>query len=317
MINTLLPKNILIYCSSLLYAPFKCTITALSLILGINHDKLGRILYKKYHWKEILMNIACEIDLNSGYLIVDETEVNKSYSKITNGLSWLYSHKEKRHLFCYQIILICWTNGKKTFPLAWKIYSKGGKTKTDLAIELMSYCLYVLRIKPQAFLFDAFYASEKILSFLEKNNQDYFTQVPRNRLFDGLALKKHEKGRPYWMKIGYLKNKIKVQLVKNRRKYYITNRIGMTRKEQLATYKIRWQIELIFRFVKSQLGLEHCQSTSKQVQQNHFGCCFLVYALLQDTVQKTGLSLYAIRKKATLECLNTNNVDLTSYFNSA
>jgi len=289
----------------------------LSMVVGVSHDAIRRGLIQKYHWKEMLYGIACCRWLKGGYLIIDETEVNKLYSKITEGLSWIWSHKEGRFIYGYQIILICWSNRKVTIPLGWKIYKKGGKTKTELTIELIQYCLSVLRLHPDAFLFDAFYGSERILSYLKKHKQSFFTQVPKNRLFDGKALQHHEEGRPYWTKIGYLKGNIQVQVIKNRRKYYITNCIGITRKTQLGTYKIRWQIELIFRFVKTQLGLERCQSTSQRVQHNHFGCCFVTYALLQDTVQKTGLSLYRIKQKATLQCNYANQIDLSTFLSGA
>lgn len=73
----------------------------------------------------------------------------------------------------------------------------------------------------------------------------------------------------------------------------------MTRKEQLATYKIRWKIEEVFRFVKQELGFERCHSQSLRGQNNHFGTCFYVYGKLQDIAEKTQMTDYAIKRKAT------------------
>jgi len=249
--------------------------------------------------------------LTKGYLVIDETEVSKMFSKVTQGLAWIFSHKEGRYIFGYQLVVICWTNGTVTLPIGWKIYDPHtGKTKTDLAIELMRYCLDVLRIQPVAFLFDAFYASEKILKYLKTHNQQFYTQAPKSRLLDGIALKYHEKGRPYWTKTGYIKGKIQVQVVKNRRKYYLTSIVGISRKKQLDTYRIRWRIEEVFRFVKTELGLEACQSTVKQVQHNHFGCCFLTYALLQDIAAKTQMTVYCIKQQATFNRECAQQLDL-------
>ena len=96
-----------------------------------------------------------------------------------------------------------------------------------------------------------------------------------------------------------IKGSITVQVVRNRRKYYVTNAIGITRKEQLATYKMRWKIEEVFRFVKQELGFERCHSQSLQGQNNHFGTCFYVYGKLQDIAAKTQMTDYSIKLKAT------------------
>ena len=107
------------------------------------------------------------------------------------------------------------------------------------------------------------------------------------------------KGRPYWQETGVIRGGITVQVVKNRRKYYITNNLGITRQEQLQTYKIRWNIEEIFRFVKQELGFERCQVTSLVGQNTHFGTCFYVYAILQDIAEKNQMTDYCIKLKAT------------------
>lgn len=318
MTQTNISQIIVTYCRGLLRAPWRFNIVYLSLRLSQSHDSLTRALHKRYSWKTVLNHIVQAHNLSEGYLIIDETEVMKMYSRIAHGLSWIFSHKENRHIFGYQIVMICWTNNRVTIPLGWKIYDpRNGKTKTTLAVELMQYCLYTLGIAPIAFLFDAFYASEHILKYLENHHQHYFSQVPKSRLFEGKGLKYHEKGRPYWTKTGYLKGHIQVQVVKNRRKYFITNHLGISRKEQLDTYRIRWNIEEVFRFVKSELGFEECQSTSQRVQNNHIGCCFLTYALLQDIAVKTQMTVYRIKQNATLDSSVADMLDVSVYLSSA
>ena len=184
-------------------------------------------------------------------------------------------------------------------------------------MQLISYCLFILGLKPKAILFDAFYAAEKMLKFLIIHGQTFYSQLPKNRKFDHEPLSRHNKGRPYWMKVGTIKGNIRVTIVKNRRKYYITNRTGVARKELLATYKLRWQIEEVFRFVKKELGLEKCQSTSLIGQQNHFGTCFYLYAKLQDIAQKTEMTDYAIKLKATQDQSFVQQLDLTMNYSTA
>lgn len=276
----------------------------LSLYAKKSHDVLTRGLQQKYSWKEIFRTLLSGRLLQQGYFIIDETDIDKSFAEKMQCLSWIFSNRKKKYIFGLHLVVLAWTNGSMTLPLAWKIYQKdSGKTKIDLAMELLSYALITLNIHPKAVLFDAFYAAEKLLHFLILHNQIFYSQLPKNRIFDHEALSTHNKGRPYWMKTGTIKGAIHVQIVKNRRKYYITNAIGVARKEQLATYKMRWNIEELFRFTKRELGLEKCQAISLQGQHNHFGVCFYLYAQLQDIAEKTRMTDYRIKLQATQDPL--------------
>lgn len=295
-----LPRFIVAYAAALLSAPWRFSLVYLSAFSGTSHDFLTRGLKQKYSWKILLKLLLNNRLLSDGYLIIDETEVDKSFAEKIPCLGWLWSHRQTKYIFGLQLVVIVWTNTKITIPLAWKIYKKGsGKTKIDLAIELIRYCLFTLKITPKSWLFDSFYAAEPLLKQLINHNQLFFSQLPKNRKFNQRFLFETNKGRPYWQGTGVIRGGIMVQVVKNRRKYYVTNAIGLSRKEQLKTYKIRWQIEEVFRFIKSELGFEKCQSTSLVGQNTHFGVCFYLYATLQDIAEKTQMTDYRIKLKAT------------------
>lgn len=313
-----LPKFILSYAGALLSAPWRFTLVYLSLVTGVSHDVFTRGLQKQYPWKELLINLVDKKLLDSGYLIFDETDIDKSFAGIIQGLSWLFSHRKNKFILGYHLVVVVWTNNIITIPLGWKLYQKdSGKTKIDLALELMRYCLFNLNIHPKAWLFDSFYSAEDILKFLNERHQKFYSQLPKNRLLDFEHLKDIDNGRPYWTKTGLIKGKINVQVVKNRRKYYVTNDLGVPRQEQLATYKIRWKIEEVFRFVKQSLGFERCQSRSLIAQHNHFGVCFWLYGILQDNTEKTQLTDYQIKLNATFDHDYVKTLNLSSYFKGA
>lgn len=313
-----LPNFIVAYGRALLQAPWRFTLVYLSFFSTTSHDFLTRGLQKKYQWKSIMQLLLSNRLLSSGYLIFDETDVDKSFAKHMGGLSWLFSHRKNKFIFGYHLVVICWTNTKVTLPIAWKIYKKdSGKTKIDLSLELINYCLHTLGITPKAWLFDSFYASEQLLKYLINHQQLFYSQLPKNRKLNNKALCAYNNGRPYWVESGVIRGGIIVQIVKNRRKYYVTNNVGMNRKEQLQTYKIRWKIEEIFRFVKQELGFEQCQSTSLQGQNNHFGTCFYLYAYLQDIAEKTQMTDYCLKLKATQERNFVQQLDLSTLFTGA
>lgn len=125
---------IVTYGKALLQAPWRFNLMYVSLVAGVSHDWLTRGLHKSYHWKELLRLLVASRLLEQGYLIIDETDVDKSYAKVITGLSWIFSHRKNKHIFGLHIVVICWTNKTITIPLAWKIYQKGsGKTKIDLS----------------------------------------------------------------------------------------------------------------------------------------------------------------------------------------
>lgn len=295
-----LPEFIVAYATALLSAPWRFTLVYLSAFSGTSHDFLTRGLKQKYSFKQLLKTLLSTRQLNQGYLIIDETDVDKSFGKKIPCLGWIFSHRKNKYIFGLHIVVVCWTNQQVTIPLAWKIYKKdSGITKIDLAMELICYCLFRLRIQPKAWLFDSFYASEKLLKYLIKHNQYFYSQLPKNRKLNEITLSQTNNGRPYWQETGVIRGGIMVQVVKNRRKYYVTNEIGVTREAQLQTYKIRWKIEEVFRFVKQELGFERCQSQSLVGQNTHFGTCFYLYATLQDIAEKTQMTDYCIKLKAT------------------
>jgi putative transposase len=313
-----LPEFIVAYSKALLSAPWRFTLVYLSAFSNTSHDVLTRGLQKKYSFKQLLRMLLSNKLLSTGYIILDETDVDKSFAKHMQGLSWIFSHRKNKYIFGLHIVVMVWTNETITLPLAWKIYSKqSGKTKIDLAMELIDYCLNKLKIVPKAFLFDSFYAAEPVLKQLIKKHQYFYSQLPKGRLFNKKALREVNKGRPYWQEVGVIKGSIKVQVVRNRRKYYVTNAIGITRKEQLATYKIRWKIEEVFRFVKQELGFERCHVQSLRGQNNHFGTCFYIYGKLQDIAEKTQMTDYAIKLKATQDRSFVNQLGLATLLTGA
>lgn len=207
-----LPTFIVTYAMSLLSAPWRFTLVYLSLFSGTSHDFLTRGIQKQYQWKQILQTLLSRRVLSEGYLIIDETDVDKSFGEKVPCLGWIYSHRKNKYIFGLHIVVICWTNESITIPLAWKIYKKAsGKTKLDLAMELIRYCLFTLRIQPKAFLFDSFYASEELLKYLIHQKQFFFSQLPKSRRCNQVSLREINQGRPYWQETGVIRGGITVQ----------------------------------------------------------------------------------------------------------
>ena len=52
-----------------------------------------------------------------------------------------------------------WTDGQIRIPIGFRVWKKGGPSKFELALELLSYARNRLSSRPQFVLFDSWYPS--------------------------------------------------------------------------------------------------------------------------------------------------------------
>jgi hypothetical protein len=159
-----------------------------------------------------------------GYLIVDDTVVATPYARLLGEAAWVWSQKDRKVLLGVSVVLLVWTDGQMRIPLAFRVWHKGGASKCDLALELLSYARNRLRCKPAFVLFDSWYPSKQLLKRLRDYGWYFVCQLKKTRVFEGRALRSY-KQQPYWQAVGSLRGGLKVFVVRYRRKYYATNRL--------------------------------------------------------------------------------------------
>jgi len=295
-----MPLKIFVYIKGLLAVSETANCLSLSRILkGISHDRLSRILNDgKFNWQTLLLNLVLRIigKLRDGYLIIDDTVLDKSFAKVIENLSWVFCSKKNKQVFGLNIVVLCWSNGTITIPLAFKMWKKDDtKTKIDLALELLSFARNFLRLKPKYVVFDCFYSAKKILKRLIKYRWIFYTQVKKNRKLNGKQVKLLHRN-PYWTEKGVIDGNLEVLIVRNGKKYFATNDLVSSKKEILTRYKTRWTIETMFRMLYDKLGIEECESRSLLSQTTHITLCLMSYILLEKEKQRTKKSWYRLRR---------------------
>jgi len=293
-----MPSLIKPYLTGLFCVAESATCAALARVVAhASHDRLSRILNgKKTEWQTLLSDLAARIlgKLQGGWLILDDTVLDKSFAKAIENLAWIYSSKEERVVLGLNLVVLCWSNGAITIPLGVKIWKKAeGKSKYELARELLSYAKNTLKIRPDYIVFDSWYASEAILNDVASYGWTFVCQLKKNRLLDGIQLKRFRRN-PYWMASGKLNGGREVLVVKHGRKYFATNSLALTKKEIFARYDTRWAIETMFRFLYDQLGIEECQSISFQSQTAHIHLCLIAHAIVEQAKEETSRTGYEI-----------------------
>lgn len=298
-----MPFRITPYVKGLLAVAEAATCAAMArLIKTASHDSLSRILKDpKFQWQTLLRTLALRIfgKLSDGWLILDDTVIDKTFAHCLENLSWVYCSKKQRSVLGLNLVLLCWSNGSITIPLAFRFRKNADqKSKFDLALELLAYARNILRIKPKYVTFDSWYASQKILKQLGEYHWIFYSQLKRNRLFNGRQVCQYGRTR-YWTNQGIVFGNFKVLVVKHGGKYFVTNNLKCSKAELLASYKTRWAIETLFRILHFKLGLGQCQSRSLRCQTAHVALCLISLLILERAKVETLKTHYQLRREFT------------------
>ncbi len=297
---TMLPLNAIAYIKGLLCALENKNCATLSRFALMSHDSLTRVLNGKgIDWQTLLQHLLLRTfgKLQGGYLLIDDTVIRKQFAKVIEGLSWIFDSEEKRTVLGLNIVLIAWSNGVVTIPLALRLYrKKSGKTKIDLALELLSFCKNVLRLSPGFVAFDSWYAASAVMKRCQRYGWNFVTILKKNRKLDGIPVKKFRKN-PYWIAKGKLESGIEVAVVRHGAKYFCSSDLSLSKTEILARYKNRWTIETVFRMLHSKLGLDECESRSVTAQLAHFYLALMTYSILERERYVRKRTIYEIKRQ--------------------
>jgi hypothetical protein len=97
-------------------------------------------------------------------LIVDDTVVEKPYARWLEEAGWVGSSKRNKVVYGVSVVLRVWTDGQIRILLGYRVWKKGGLSKFELALELLSYARNRLKCKPHFVLFDSWYPSKALLT---------------------------------------------------------------------------------------------------------------------------------------------------------
>jgi len=293
-----MPTLVWHYLTALLYYRTSASCVALAEALqSVSHDRLTRLLQADWSGQRLL-ELTCRTLFvwRRGYLIVDDTVMAKPFATAIERLAWVYSSRDHRPVYGLSLVLLVWTNGTVRLPLGLRIWHKGGPSKYDLALELLSYARNRLRCRPAYVLFDAWYPSKRLLKRIRDYGWYVVCRLKKNRRFNGHAVHQHRR-HPYWTEVGWLSGGLKVRIVRYGKKYYATNRLTLPAAEVRRLYRVRTQIEEVIRVCKDQLALTGCQARSERAQLHHIACCLSAFCVLERERCDQQLSIYKLRRQ--------------------
>jgi putative transposase len=297
-----MPTLVWLYLTALLYyrTSGSCMVLAEALET-VSHDRLTRLLHADWSGQTLLdLAVRTLFVWQRGYLILDDTVIAKPFATAMEGLAWVFSSQERKPVYGFSVVLLVWTNGTLRLPLGIRLWHKGGPSKYELALELLSYARNHLGCRPAYVLFDAWYPSKALLKRIRDYGWYFVCRLKKNRRFNGQALRAYRR-HPYWTETGRLTGGVKVLVVRYGAKYFATNRLTLSAVEVRQLYRVRAHIEEVIRVCKDQLSLTGCQARSERAQQHHIVCCLAAFCVLERESHARGISIYQLKRRLSFQ----------------
>lgn len=270
----------------------------------MSHDSVNRWLRKnKLTPKIVWQNAAPLVDQKTGYLIIDDSVLDKPYSRKIPMVKKQYSGKHHGLVDGIDLVNMLWTDGEKMIPIDYRVYdiTRDGKTKNDHAQEMLDYA-DKRGFSPNYILMDSWYSSIDNLKNISNKNWKFIAALKSNRLVSltqGTYLSVSDLDwtkklvHKVWLKAFGFVLVSKIVFTNGDITYVATNDLSLVNSETIRSHNDhRWKIETFHRGIKQCCGIERCYSTLERSQRNHILCAFLAFLKLEVKRIQNGVSWY-------------------------
>jgi hypothetical protein len=308
------------YCQYLLSSQINYTLTNLAEHLQrVSHDQINRYLRREKLTPRLLWdNVKAMIqsDENSS-IIFDDTVLDKRYAEEIELTRRQYSGNEHRVIRGIGLVSCVYVNpiSGQFWVIDYRIYDPDGdgKTKLDHVIEMLESLIYQKLLPFHSVLMDSWYATKKLMQYIDKQGKYYYCPLKKNRLVDDTGGVEDYKAISSldWSKTQLEQGKIikikafpkdkKVKLFRviisiDKTEYVATNDLSNDSTDAVQEVcGIRWKIEQFHRELKQITGIEACQCRKGRIQRNHINCAMLVWSRLKNIAYSTGQTIYQIK----------------------
>lgn len=300
-----------LYCQFLLSAQNNFTCTQLSELTDkkISHDAINHWLRDKKMTPKILWeHTKSLVSKESGYLIADDTVLDKPFGENIELSKWQYSGTHHRVVHGIGLETFLWTDelGEKHIPVDYRLYDKthDGYTKNQHFQEMIKLAHH-RGFNPQAILMDAWYTTVANLKTIDSYHWNWVGELQTNRL---VSLEPHQ--HLHLEELNITKDGLRVHLKaygfikvfkliapNGRIGYFATNDQTKTQKDIEKVYALRWKIEEYHRGLKQAAGISRCQARKGRIQRNHIFCSILSFVALEARRLKTDISWYQTKRE--------------------
>lgn len=283
------------------------------------HDAVNRFLLKsEFTPSELWREVKPLVQISSGYLVADDTLLEKPYSRKNEAVTWHYSgvHHDVMRGIC--LVNILWTNGDEYIPVDYRLYNKKNddKTKNDHFQDMLERAKG-REFQPRYVLMDSWYGNVANCKRITAYGWHWISNLKSNRKVSEV---KGTYVRVADLNLGeqqlkhvWLKDYGFIVVGKKTDKddgvtYIASDDTGLASWDELMEHwEHRWQIETFHRGVKQNTGIAGCYSTKRQAQSTHIFASMVAFVRLEKRRQQEKISWYEqkarIARQATADYL--------------
>lgn len=285
---------------------------------NMSHDSVSRWLINSDFCPSDLWNQVKDlVDIKTGYLVGDDTLLNKKYSRKNELAKKQYSGNEHGLENGICLVNLLWTDEKEFIPVDYRVYFKmnDDKTKNDHFRDMLN------RAKQRGFLptyvlMDSWYTSIDNLKLITKKLEwNFICNLKSNRQISvrqdtylsiaDLDLANKQVRKVWLKKYGFVLV-CKIVDKNNDATYLATNDLTLTDYNEFTNhFKKCWKIEEFHRGIKQTTGIEKCYSIKALSQETHIFASFTAFIKLESKRLKEQISWY--EQKATINRNTTSN----------
>ena len=288
----------------------------------ISHDTVSRWLYQSgFNAGGLWQQVKASIDREAGYLVCDDTLLDKRYSRCNELAKKQYSGNEHGLVNGITLVNLLWTNEEQMIPVDYRIYQKehDHKTKNDLFQEMIKKAK-LRGFSPRYILMDAWYCGIDNLKSIRSQGWKFICNFKSNRTvsrdriqmaISDLNLTDRQVSKVWLKAFGHVLV-CKVVAQNGDITYLATNDLSLTDYDDfVAHFKYRWHIEEFHRAIKQTTGIEQCYSIKAQSQKTHIFASFVAFIKLELRKIKEHITWYeqkaSITRTSIMDYLNYSN----------
>lgn len=287
---------------------------------GLSHDNVQYFLKSsRFAPRMVWQRVKHEIKLSpNGYLIFDDTIINKEYSQQISLVRRQYSGNVHGIVKGIGLVNCVYYNPDldRFWVIDYRIFAPetDGKTKLDHVQDMLT-SVKGRQISYKFVLMDSWYATTELFKYLIKETKTFYCPVKSNRKIDDTKEKEPYKQvqEAFWSDADVVHGKtiklfkmpldtyfklFRVLVSTTRTDYIITNDTDQQDTDAAETKSsIRWKVEQLHREEKQITGIENCQCRLARSQRNHIAIANLVWLSLKKVAYKTLKTVYQLKKQ--------------------
>jgi len=271
------------------------------------HDAYRRLLLRLEPTSdELWREVEDEVRLDRGFLVLDDTTLDKPYGPKIELVVQHWSGKHRKVVDGINLITLLWTDGEVAIPIDYRIFNKKNdhKTKNDHFTEMLEKA-QERGFQPKMVIFDAWYSSLANLKLIRRLEWKFLTCLKSNRLVSPVKGVKVHVSKLMCDESGvlvHLRGFGRVRVFQSVRadgdvKHWATNDLEMKQERCEALRSLGVWIEDYHRSLKQYCLVERCQARKERIQRNHVGLAIRAFVRLELHRFDLGLSIFELKRR--------------------